>query len=872
MDFRVLGALEVWAGDGRIALPGARHERILAALLLTPNAVVPVARLVEIIWDDEPPVTATKQIQNCVSGLRALLGCAGGAIVTDGRGYRLIVTADEVDALRFERELGMARRLAAEADLAGAVEVIGAGLRTWRGPALDGLGAGGLAGPLARLDEQRINAIELRASWQLELGDYHAVIEELTELVAQHPLRERPHAVLMAALDRSGRQADALAVFRDLRQRLVDELGVDPSAELCALHARILGGQPDTEAPPGLMSDPHANGADVASVQLGRAVRHLAAVVGRQWSAEAEMRSLNRPAPVPLSWSSTTRPVSATAAAVVGAGVDRPVRLELTGELSDLVATFRRIPSRQLVVLGEPGAGKSVLAILLTLGLLADPVVGEPVPVLLPLESWNPEKEHLHHWLAAKLVEEYPGLANTAVYGRDVATRLVLDDKIIPVLDGLDETPPAFHHAVIDALDQAVAGGRPLVVTCRSAEYAAAVRRTGCILTRAAVVEIEPVRLDAAVSFLTARAPASDMRWGPVAAHLRDHPDGALARALRTPLMVDLTRTAYAAPDTDPADPCDTDRFPDPESVEHHLLDSYLPATYTHRPSPPAHDDRRALRTYDPAQAQRWLGFLAARLSRRQTRDIAWWRLDNAVRAVTVGLYLGLPPAPFFAAAGWFAANSVIALVYGLCFGAAGVVAHTLGQRPGPLQVELRFRHTAVRFLARFAAGTLIGVALGLGWDLPSRSPACSRSSSARRSACTSGSTHRPTRTAYRVRPPTCAMTAPPRRRTPRPSRCRSACSMPRPSRSPTRPVPARRPAVTSTPYPPSLPGSRPPCWAGSCSAHRAPPPTASPGCSSVARCSTTPPVPNAQSSPASRSASPSDSPCAWPGREAPSR
>jgi predicted NACHT family NTPase len=175
--------------------------------------------------------------------------------------------------------------------------------------------------------------------------------------------------------------------------------------------------------------------------------------------------------------------VAAAAAAVLGhePGTAEPKPLSLRGDLTDLVGKFRQLPKRQLVVLGEPGAGKTVLAILLTLGLLNEPEPGEPVPVLLPVSSWNPQDEHLNTWLARKLIEEYPGLANTAAYGPQAAQRLVAEGRILPVLDGLDEVPPVLHAAAIDAVDQAIAGGRPLVVTCRSAEYEEAVLRGGTI-------------------------------------------------------------------------------------------------------------------------------------------------------------------------------------------------------------------------------------------------------------------------------------------------------------------------------------------------------------------------------------------------------
>ncbi|GHH54391.1 BTAD domain-containing putative transcriptional regulator [Lentzea cavernae] len=708
MDFCVLGTLEIWTARGRLALPGTRHQRVLAALLLTPGAVVPMARLIESTWEDEPPATAVKQVQNCVSALRDRLGDAGQRlIVTDGPGYRLVVADEQLDLLRFARHVAEARRQAAEGALREAVREIRMALKLWRGPALDGLAAGVLAGRAARLDEQRLDAFELCVDWQLALGQHREVVDELADVVAENPLRERPHAQLMRALDRAGRQAEALKVFQRLRAGLAEELGIDPSADVRELHERILRGEnPPQRAKPAPAGD------------LDRAAEELAAAIARQWTAEAEMRSLQRPKPVPLRWSSTEREVAAAASAVLGERPgDSAERLVLSGDLTDVVAKFRRIPSRQLVVLGEPGAGKSVLAILLTLGLLADQPPGEPVPVLLTLASWNPRHEHLDAWLARRLVEEYPGLANTAVYGRDAGLRLVLEGRVIPVLDGLDETPPGLHTAAIDALDQAVGAGRPLVVTCRGAEYELAVRAAGSFLTRAAVVEIEPVEIEDAVEFLTARRRLGETRWHPLVERLRQEPAGVLAQALRTPLMVDLARSAYANPATNPGELCDAERFPDRAAVERHLLDAYLPSVYARRPSPPARLGRTC--DYAPEHVERWLSFLARRLEREHTRDLAWWRLDRAVPRFVVGLYLGLPPALLFALTGLLAADPVTAAIYGASFGAAGVVTHSIGRRPGPQRVEATFTGNAGRFTRRFAVGAAAGACLGFGWSLP---------------------------------------------------------------------------------------------------------------------------------------------------------
>ncbi|MEV4096124.1 BTAD domain-containing putative transcriptional regulator [Streptosporangium saharense] len=727
MKFLVLGTLEVWDDQNRVTLPSTRHQRVLATLLLTPGAVVPVSKLVEATWDDEPPATATKQVQNCVSALRGRLGDAGGRVIaTDGRGYRVVVTEDQLDLLCFTRRIATARARAAAGELAEAVLEMRSALRLWRGPALDGLDTAALTARARRLDEQRLDALEQCVDWQLALGEHREVADELVELIIEHPLRERPYTQLMLALTRCGRQAEAIEVFHRLRARLAEECGIDPGAEARELYERVLRGEVDLSPPvptalkPGPTPDPRPEPAVPEPHRIDRATQELVIAITRQWRAEAEVRSLNRPEPVPLRWSETRRQVAAVVAAMSdGQSAEDPDRPMSSGGLTDLLTRFRQVPARQLVVLGGPGAGKSVLAILFTLSLLADHQPGEPVPVLFSLASWNPHREHIHCWLARMLVREYPGLANTTVYGRDVATRLVVENRVLPVLDGLDETPPGLRAAAIDALDRAMAGDRPLVVTCRSEEYELAADQAGTILARAAVVEIEPVALEDAVDFLTARRRVGEERWQPVIDHLRRYPDSALARSLRTPLMIDLARTAYAHPSTTPTELCDPARFGDQAAIEGHLLDAYLPAVYAPRPEPPLRHERSVpARAYDVDHAERWLAFLARHLNRTRTHDLAWWRLDRAVRRPVGGLLLGMPAALFFWITGWLAGGPLIGLVYGLSFAAAGCGVHTLGRRLEPLRVELRFRSTATRFLCRFGIGVVIGVSLGLGWSL----------------------------------------------------------------------------------------------------------------------------------------------------------
>lgn len=499
------------------------------------------------------------------------------------------------------------------------------------------------------------------------------------------------------------RHTAMLAAVSGQRRTSQPEPETDPRPGLQLVHARIRAG--DLAAP-----RPSAGG-EPGPVALARARTDLAAVVARQWAAETEIRSLYRPEPVRVRWSLTERPLTP--------GGARPSRPDYRGGLADLVEQFRRLPARQLVVLGEPGAGKTVAAIMLTLGLLGDPQPDDPVPVLLTMAGWNPLREHVHTWLARHITEEYPGLANTKMYGPDTAKRLVTDGHILPVLDGLDETPPGMCAAAIDALDKATGGGRPFVVTCRRAEYEDAVRREGVIFGSALVVEIEPVGLDDAATFLMARQPQGDTRWATVLDHLRQDPDAPLAQALSTPLMVDLARTAYTPVTADPVELVDRERFPTRTAVEEHLLDSFLPAAYAREPRPPASADRPVVVPhYSAAEAQRWLAFLARYLDARQTRDIQWWTMISALPRLTRGLVLGLPAAVLFFLTGLFASGPVVAVVYGTASAIAGGLANAFARPSEPRHVEIRVRGTGARFAGRFAIGVVLGVALGLGWSL----------------------------------------------------------------------------------------------------------------------------------------------------------
>jgi len=248
VEFRILGPLEARAGPERLELGGARQQVVLAVLLLNANHVVSVGRLLEAVYGEELPPTARSQTQITISALRRLLAADGqdGIISTRGQGYAIEVGDGQLDSLRFDALVAQAR---AADDPAGAVARYRDALRLWRGPALADLDSELLRAAAARLDEQRIAVNEDRLALELGLGRHHELTGELTELTAEHPLREQLPELLMLALYRCGRSAEALQVYRQVRRRLRDELGLEPGERLRELERAILAADPALDLP-----------------------------------------------------------------------------------------------------------------------------------------------------------------------------------------------------------------------------------------------------------------------------------------------------------------------------------------------------------------------------------------------------------------------------------------------------------------------------------------------------------------------------------------------------------------------------------------------------------------------------------------------
>ncbi|MFH8293035.1 NACHT domain-containing protein [Streptomyces sp. NPDC018059] len=385
----------------------------------------------------------------------------------------------------------------------------------------------------------------------------------------------------------------------------------------------------------------------------------FADAVRKEWEAEARLRRLNDPYALPVSWIAapdelteawgdlTARPGARAVPATPADGTDGtdradgtpsppqiPSQRRLSGRDNEIGELFQEwLPFSRLVILGEPGSGKSMLLVRLLLDLCARRSSGDPVPVLLSLSSWDPAAEELDAWLERQLRTHHPALA--AVHAGSTQARALLDHRLVLLLlDGFDEMAPAAQAVALDRINRALPVGHPFLLSSRTEEYRRALTPANGVPVRlngAAAIVLEPLDSDTTATYLVrdgggSQSAAAD-RWAPVLAQFGT--DTPVGRALDTPLALFLARTIYnprpgesSGGLPDPGELLDERRFPDADAVRTHLFEAYVPAAYRPHPEKPCR--------WTSEQAERYLSFLAGRLlARGGGTDIAWWSVAS---------------------------------------------------------------------------------------------------------------------------------------------------------------------------------------------------------------------------------------------------
>jgi len=433
-------------------------------------------------------------------------------------------------------------------------------------------------------------------------------------------------------------------------------------------------------------------------------LKDLAEAVDKQWRDEYSNRTFSDPKEelrdIKASWSATGPPLAADWEQIVNLapkGSDRRKWARNPDGLSgldegDLQKILGRVPTGWLVVLGPSGSGKTMLMIRTIRAIIKARASGDPVPVLVPMTSWNPRDETFRFWLEKQLPVDYPGLGASVTLGRKKTTviAMLLDNqKIMPILDGLDEMPADAGVEVINRLNQAFGDRtrpRRLVMTCRTDDYREAVgeHREGWDpnpVAAAAAIELNRLDPDKVSSYLTQRG--TSVRWAGVDKQLMES-GGMLAEALDTPLYASLASEIYNpshhADRVTPPDPRTLAELTGVERVRNHLLDEFIPAMY---PKEQQARDRRAVEDEEEQpsrlRSERWLMILADYMTKKQTPNLEWWDLK------------GLAPT-------WLAPTFV-----GVICGLATAVAAATGT------------HVGVGIGIGFGTGMLLAIAIGFG-------------------------------------------------------------------------------------------------------------------------------------------------------------
>jgi NACHT domain len=439
-----------------------------------------------------------------------------------------------------------------------------------------------------------------------------------------------------------------------------------------------------------------------ARAELGKVADELATSVKKQWNTETKVRQLNNSDYLSVSWEAAPADLFDSWATLVKMVEDtpgRPRRLSdaerrpprLSGSDRSLSDVMKRVPTRRLVVLGEPGSGKTILLIRLLLELLIERDAGTAVPVLVPVASWNPSTQDLRTWLITQLVRDYPSLKNpwtSTTKNSNLAEALLDEDLFLIILDGLDEIPEEIRGTAISEINEFLPLGAGIVLSCRTGEYRKVLHTsgTGSLPTKlagAAGVVLCALDDKTVKDYFQRKADghqAITERWDPVLRELGT--SAPVAEALGSPLMVGLAHAVYdsrsdestaAEPLKPPAELCNVAVFPTRDAVEEHLFRAFVPAAY--RPRKDARKNR-----WNEQDAERWLAFLADYFLQEDRQGILeWWNLRAA-------------------APGW-----LVPAVVGIISGIASGLAAGFG------------RHVGFGIGIGLGVGAFVGLAVGIG-------------------------------------------------------------------------------------------------------------------------------------------------------------
>jgi hypothetical protein len=435
-------------------------------------------------------------------------------------------------------------------------------------------------------------------------------------------------------------------------------------------------------------NDGPASGDAAADKALQQLVDRLAPIVRLEY--EAQERQLTGSGLLPVSWlliqAGASPPLEASAARPPG----WPASQGDADWPGNLAALFQNLHQKQLIILGEPGSGKTTIAVSLLLRLISARGPADPLPVRFSIGSWNPRVESLHAWLWRRLVQDYPEL-EPRFSSPEISTLhdALTKHWIIPILDGFDEIRDAdLRNYAVDAIRKQQGSDLPMIITSRMAEFNALTRSLNSF-PGATVVSMQPLRPEQALTHLAATAPDGQRElWDGVLLVAANEGSAPLASALASPLMVWLAGVGLDSGQVRAEDLLARKLPPGRDPLEKHLLAALVPGAFAVALRRPLREDKLATR--DPAEATRWLTFLARRLQRHNMSEIAWWQLQALAPlwavgcgiAAAIGLIVGL----LAGASALLAIEADLAALLGLLFGFGFGQAYSAARLSGAAQ------------------------------------------------------------------------------------------------------------------------------------------------------------------------------------------